>query len=182
MSVAGCHDVTRKICKSIKTGLCEAVYIATDKATKECKETITPQNIENVCGSRDSKLYNSDMECIGPVQGKNCPAQIDGIKAEHVEGIYQCLSIQKSLCYAACGARYDKIDVRNFFQTEGKPGLLCMDESIENIKNGVSLTEDKMRKSCLEVHQGVMEWCINYNLSYNGVSFGAFLQCAGRMP
>jgi hypothetical protein len=181
MKNMGCNNITRKICKSSKTGYCEAVYVNNPNASEACKN-FEPQNIESVCGSSTAQLFDSDMECINPLQGGNCPRTIQEIETRHVEGIYQCLSIQKDLCREVCGARYDKIDVRNFYQTGRKPGLLCMDETLDQTKNGVNLYQDPSRASCLETHEGVMKWCINYNKSYNGIDLGAFVACAGRIP
>lgn len=175
----GCGDLTRKICKSKHTGVCEAVYVASENASAECKEK-SPQNIENVCGDRNAKLFSSDSECVAPVTALNCPLEITEIKQTDVERLANCPSVQLPLCKEVCGVRYDYVDIRNFYQTDRKPGVTCIDGSDEDMRNGVAYSEDPIRKSCTENHQGNAAWCVSYNKSFNGVKFGAFVQCVGK--
>jgi hypothetical protein len=180
MRSSDCNELTRKICKSKNTGFCEAVYIAKDKADKRCLEK-SYQNIINVCGTESAKLFSNDKECVGSLSNKNCPSDLKDLKQSHVENIAGCVHLHKALCKKVCGARYDNIDVRQFFQTGRKPGLLCQDVSIEEVKAGVKYSADSQRAQCQEIHQGNFTWCTNVENSWNGVVFGAFVQCQGRM-
>jgi hypothetical protein len=181
MKQQGCNDVQRKVCKSSKTGYCEAVYIASDSAPQACKD-FTPANIEAVCGSENASLFDTDKACIYPRESASCPKDVASITPDDVKKLYKCPALQKELCVQACGARYDTIDVRNFFQTDRAPGVLCQDTSAEKLKNGVRLTEDDSRKTCTEVHEGVSKWCTNYNKTMSGTNLGAFVQCQGVIP
>jgi hypothetical protein len=113
--------------------------------------------------------------------GPGCPVDLAGLRQPQVPRVASCASIHKDVCVAVCGARYDTLDIRNFGQTGSKPGLLCQDTSIEPMKNGKSYVTDPLRANCLEVHEGTFQWCTNYNRTVNGVNFGAFVQCQGRI-
>lgn len=175
----GCGQLDRKICKSKHSGFCEAVYIASENASPECK-SLSPANIEQVCGDREAKLFNSDSECVAPVPSNDCPKEIGDVRQSDIEKLYSCPAIQPSLCKQLCGSRYDSIDIRNFYQTDRKPGVTCIDGSSEDQRNGVAYNEDPVRKSCTENHQGNSAWCVSYNKSHNGVNYGAFVQCVGK--
>ena len=72
-------------------------------------------------------------------------------------------------------------DIREFFQTNRKPGVTCLDNSIAEEKNGAKYSQDPIRNSCMEEHQGNSAWCIVYNRKLADVPFGAFVQCAGKI-
>lgn len=203
-----CADLARKVCKSARTGVCEPVYVAAETSSAICKR-LSWRKIETVCGTADAKLFDSDAECTSPRLGSavveqprapamaqprvpaiepvpaqtapavRCPASFSSLRQGDVPNIAGCLPIQKEVCRNVCGVRYDTLDVRNFGQTRGQPGLLCQDTSLEPMKNGASFASDPKRASCLEVHQGMFKWCTNYNATVNGVGFGAFVQCQG---
>lgn len=182
MKSQGCNDITQKACRNNKTNICEGVYVANPTATQVCKD-YTSVNIENVCGTKDAKIFKTHKECVlsETKVPKKQPKSLSDIKQSDIEQIYTFTKLHKNLCNDVCGARYDKIDVRQFHQTNRKSGVVCLDDSIDDIKNGVKFSDDAMRYSCLETHAGVFKWCINYNKSLNNVDFGAFLQCAGRI-
>lgn len=140
--------------------------------------------MENTCGDKNAKLYNTGKECIlahTKLNPNKSPKTIQALKKSDIEKIYSYVDLHKDICREACGARYDLIDIRNFFQTERKPGLACSDQNLNKIKNGINLKDDPQRKSCTEIHSGVFRWCINYNKVLNGIDFGPYIQCAGRL-
>lgn len=182
-----CDVSVRRICR-LASKQCIPVYVGSSE-TEFCKK-YNAQKIEAACGSADAVLYASDTECLQPeidaAQKENsaCPESIDKIQKSDVMQLYKCKDLHQSLCAAACGVRYDGTDIRDFWQTpEGHLGLTCIDGSREEVKNGVSLAEDSIRKSCTEEHvaAGIRKWCIVYNRSVNGVDLGAYVQCVGRL-
>lgn len=174
----GCKDIIGRTCKSSKTGYCEAVYVATEKATEECKAR-TVDNIEKVCGSRNAKIFATSKECIG-TQAEG-PPTIRDLKQKDIDRIYLYSKLHGDLCREVCGPRYDATDVRNFRQTGRKPGLACVDSSTEAKKNGTLLLGDRNRAECSEIHRGVYDWCVGYGKNWNGIDFGPFLQCLGKI-
>ncbi len=176
----GCFELDRKICKSKNSGFCEAVYVANKKSSEECKN-MTPKNIRNVCGSSNAHLFDNEKDCINAKPNNSCPENVSMINASHLDILYSCKSIQLELCQKVCGSRYNLIDIRNFFQTNRKPGVACIDVSTNEFKLGTTYSDDKSRVKCLEKHRGNDSWCINYNHEINGINLGAFVQCAGKI-
>lgn len=179
----GCDEITQKFCVEPSTNKCLGVYVALSTASEKCKNA-TPGNIQSVCGSPDAKIFETGKECMmsqANITQDKAIKNIKDIKQSNIEQVYSYTGLHKNLCKELCGSRYDKNDIRNFNQTGGKPGLLCSDESMEASKNGMKYTDDPTRKSCLETHAGNYTWCINYNKSFNGVDFGAFVACAARI-
>jgi hypothetical protein len=124
--------------------------------------------------------HSAYAETVPTDSGTPCPANYAELKPLDAEGLHQCKALHADICREFCGARYDKSEVRNFIQTGGKPGLVCLDISLDETKNGVLLSQDPSRKDCTEQHQGKMRWCIKYQSDIKA-SFGPFLQCAGRI-
>lgn len=176
-----CRHTIRKICKHQKTAQCEAVYLP-DTASEPSCENERLAVIAATCGSTDAPLFETSTACISPEPLASCPRSMDKISAADIDTLYRCPALHASLCERLCGARYSTIDIRNFYQLDGKPGILCQDMSLDAVKKGVSLTDDPNRQSCLEVASGNYQWCINYNKQLNGVELGAHVACAGRIP
>jgi Bacterial protein of unknown function (DUF945) len=116
-----------------------------------------------------------------PAPQTPCPSTFAGLQQRDVPNIAACTAFHNDVCRQVCGARYDKLEIRDFNQTSGRPGLLCQDTSMEPMKNGVSFISDPARASCLEVHEGMFRWCTNYNKTVGGIDFGAFVQCQGQI-
>jgi hypothetical protein len=153
-----CSNLVRKVCKSPRTGACEVVYVAAEQSSAVCRR-LSWRKIETVCGAPDAKLFDTDAECVTPGrsapeaersrpaavdrappieqprvqprQDAQCPVSFSSIRQRDVAQIASCMAIQKDVCRNVCGARYDTLDVRNFGQTRGQPGLLCQDTSTE---------------------------------------------------
>lgn len=167
MRAHGCHELDRMVCKNEKSRLCEAVYVAKPDASPECKDQ-TLANIKQVCGTETALLFTNDKECIGAVPDESCPQQLNKISKSHIQNIYKCENLHLELCKSVCGPSYSGLDVRNFMQTGGKSGVVCIDGN------------SAPRTDCQEVHQGNSKWCISYNKIINKIDFGFYFQCAGK--
>lgn len=177
----GCKDLDRRSCKSEITGHCEAVYLASSKASKECK-IISKANVKNVCGNKEAKIFKSETECIAEKKVQiNCPPNLKSITQDSVKLLYACPKLHKSLCKNICGARYDHVEVREFYQTGRQPGVICLDTSTDEIKAGEDYGQDPVRIKCTEVHSGISSWCIGYNYEVGSVKLGAFFKCGGKI-
>lgn len=175
----GCEDITQKFCRD-KQNNCVGVYVATEKASQKCK-SITPNNIELVCGIKTAHLFDTSKSCVLEEAPKPIsPKSVETLTQNDVNKIYLYTDLHKEICSKICGVRYDGIDVRNFIQTSSKPGLLCIDDSVDE-KNGMKLSEDEIRMNCTEKHRANDSWCVTYDRVFNHVSYGAFLQCMGKI-
>ncbi len=177
----GCKDLDRRSCKSEITGHCEAVYLASKKASLKCKN-ISKENVKNVCGDKNAKIFKSETECIGvKTDQKKCPKNLKSITQDSVKLLYSCPNLHKSLCKKICGARYNHSEVREFYQTDRQPGVICLDTSNEEIKAGEHYSKDPVRTKCTEIHSGISSWCIGYNYEIGTVKLGAFFKCGGKI-
>lgn len=177
----GCKDLDRRSCKSEITGHCEAVYLASPKASKDCKK-ISKENVKNICGHIKAKIFKSETECIGVLKDqKNCPTDLQSITQDSVKSLYSCPKLHKSLCKKICGARYDHVEVREFYQTGRQPGVICLDTSSDEVKAGENYSKDPVRTKCTEVHSGVSSWCIGFDYEIGSVKLGAFFKCGGKI-
>ena len=181
MQSQGCHDLERKSCKSLLTGHCEAIYLATSKASQECQK-ISQASLKTICGDDPSNLYPSETECVGSKKIKvKCPKNMKSMTQKDVEHLYACPDLHQELCLKLCGSRFDHSEIREFYQTGRKPGLICLDGSNAIMKTGVAFDQDPVRKKCMDVHTGISKWCINHDYKIGKIKLGAFFKCGAKM-
>jgi hypothetical protein len=178
-----CPATTAKFCKN-QDSRCVPVYTS-DHTKKECKE-VDDQKIKRMCDKVDVVFYDTEKECLNIKEADNCPQDLT--KDFDVKNLYKCPALYKKICSVICGKRYDATDIRAAWQIpKGDYAVICLDNSKQDMKNGVSYSSDRKNHSCYtdaETHVaagGARTWCIKYNDVYNGYNLGAYLQCASRL-
>jgi hypothetical protein len=178
-----CPATIRRYCKN-QNAKCMPVYTS-DHTKKECSD-VDSKKIERMCGQVDVVFYNTEKECMDIKEAKDCPTTLTN--GFDIKNLYKCPALYKKICEAICGARYDSTDIRAAWQIpEGDYAVVCIDNSNEDFKNGVSYSSDREKHGCYtsaEIHLsagGTRSWCIKYGYVHNGQKLGAYLQCASRL-
>jgi len=178
-----CPATSSKFCKN-QSSKCLPVYMSTS-TKEECKK-VDKQKIKRMCGKTNVTFYNSETECMNIKEAGDCPETLTN--NFDIKNLHKCPTLYKKICNEVCGSRYDTTDIRAAWQIpQGNYAVICLDNSNEDIKNGVSYESDRQKHACLddaETHiasGGTRSWCVKYDKTYNGRNLGAYLQCASKL-
>lgn len=121
-----------------------------------------------------------------PAAAQDCPADLT--PGFSLRELHKCPALYKKLCVSVCGPRYDEAEPRAARQLPtGEQAVVCLDSSLEDLKNGVQFSADREQHKCysgaekVPVSEGGERWCVRYGYSYGARKLEAYLQCAGRL-
>ncbi len=215
LEAAGCTAPEVRFCQTPADASSCLPVVISGTASDAC-DALDAEAIAATCGSPGADLYDDPAACGSIIQmGVEPPAEVepitrtaDGCPATPADITYEdrwilhrCTNLQPVMCDQLCGPRYNWIDVRNFWQTNGHPGPGCFDGSYADMRNGMAYDADPMREYCREIHGGGTDpdgnkrhWCVTppkpfLNKAGETVDFGwtdpqgryGWVQCVGKL-